>query len=264
MTTAVVYGSSSRVWRSTFSRIELGRQRALGLIGQVVVRIERLAFRQRRENLLLERRRRRRRRAPRSARSPRIRTPARSARSAAAARGLWTRSTLLSARIGRTLRACSSRSTTNSIARAGRPVASTTSTTTSASRSASMAASTIRRFIRCIGLWMPGVSMNTICAAGVLRTPTMRWRVVCGLSETIATFWPTKRLSSVDLPAFGRPTSATKPGLHSARLGGGARPAPDRAPCGCGAARPRESRRPGRRTSNRSPTAGTRPTRAST
>ena len=39
----------------------------------------------------------------------------------------------------------------------------------------------------------------------------MRLRVVCGLSETIASFWPTSRLRSVDLPALGRPTSATKP-----------------------------------------------------
>ena len=31
-------------------------------------------------------------------------------------------------------------------------------------------------------------------------------RVVCGLSETMASFVPTIRLSSVDLPAFGRPT----------------------------------------------------------
>ncbi len=41
--------------------------------------------------------------------------------------------------------------------------------------------------------------------------PTIRWRVVCGLSETAATRSPTSRLSSVDLPAFGRPTSATVP-----------------------------------------------------
>src|SRR5688572_448557 len=43
--------------------------------------------------------------------------------------------------------------------------------------------------------------------------PTRRWRVVCGLSETIASFSPSTRLSSVDLPALGRPTSATAPAL---------------------------------------------------
>src|SRR3981189_2331581 len=39
----------------------------------------------------------------------------------------------------------------------------------------------------------------------------MRLRVVCGLGVTIAAFWPTRRLSSVDFPALGRPTIATKP-----------------------------------------------------
>src|SRR5580658_3731985 len=41
----------------------------------------------------------------------------------------------------------------------------------------------------------------------------MRLRVVCGFDVTIATFCPTKRLMSVDLPAFGRPTIATNPDL---------------------------------------------------
>src|ERR1700735_3306036 len=36
-------------------------------------------------------------------------------------------------------------------------------------------------------------------------------RVVCGLSATMATFWPTSALSSVDLPALGRPINETKP-----------------------------------------------------
>src|SRR6266404_1765041 len=39
----------------------------------------------------------------------------------------------------------------------------------------------------------------------------MRLRVVCGLAVTIAIFCPTRRLSSVDFPAFGRPTMATNP-----------------------------------------------------
>src|SRR5262245_20955730 len=41
--------------------------------------------------------------------------------------------------------------------------------------------------------------------------PTMRLRVVCGLSDTAATRSPTRRLRSVDFPALGRPTSATVP-----------------------------------------------------
>ena len=36
-------------------------------------------------------------------------------------------------------------------------------------------------------------------------------RVVCGLSETIAIFWPTSAFTRVDLPTFGRPTTATMP-----------------------------------------------------
>src|SRR5262245_19787689 len=39
----------------------------------------------------------------------------------------------------------------------------------------------------------------------------MRVRVVCGLSDTMASLEPMMRLSSVDLPALGRPTSATNP-----------------------------------------------------
>ena len=41
--------------------------------------------------------------------------------------------------------------------------------------------------------------------------PKMRRRVVCGLSETIATLPPQSALTSVDLPTFGRPATATKP-----------------------------------------------------
>src|SRR5687767_11180293 len=93
----------------------------------------------------------------------------------------------------------------------GRTEASTTSTTTSTSRMASRAVSTIRTFIRWVGLWIPGVSTNTAWASGYCLTPTIRVRVVWGLSETIASFWPTMRLSSVDFPALGRPMRAMVP-----------------------------------------------------
>ena len=33
----------------------------------------------------------------------------------------------------------------------------------------------------------------------------------CALGLTIATFWPTRALTSVDLPALGAPTTATRP-----------------------------------------------------
>src|SRR5208282_1137145 len=43
----------------------------------------------------------------------------------------------------------------------------------------------------------------------------MRLRVVCGLGDTIATLRPTSVFTSVDLPAFGRPTIATNPDLKA-------------------------------------------------
>src|ERR1700746_2523029 len=46
----------------------------------------------------------------------------------------------------------------------------------------------------------------------------MRFRVVCGFGETIATLRPTRVLTSVDLPALGRPTIATKPDLNGMKL----------------------------------------------
>src|SRR3989442_8255025 len=39
----------------------------------------------------------------------------------------------------------------------------------------------------------------------------MRLRVVCGLGDTMATFWPTSRFTSVDLPTLGSPTMAANP-----------------------------------------------------
>src|SRR5687767_11321817 len=51
------------------------------------------------------------------------------------------------------------------------------------------------------------------CASAVVLIPVMRLRVVCGRAETIDSFSPTRRFSSVDLPALGRPISATKPDL---------------------------------------------------
>src|SRR5918995_5891184 len=45
----------------------------------------------------------------------------------------------------------------------------------------------------------------------------MRRRVVCGLSETIATLPPASAFTSVDLPTLGRPATATKPDLTARR-----------------------------------------------
>ena len=61
------------------------------------------------------------------------------------------------------------------------------------------------------GLWIPGVSSRTICDAAVVRTPRIWVRVVCGRFETIETFEPTSRFTSVDFPTLGRPTRLTNP-----------------------------------------------------
>src|SRR3954453_10622529 len=55
-----------------------------------------------------------------------------------------------------------------------------------------------------------------------------RRRVVCGLSETIATLPPASAFTSVDLPTLGRPATATNPLLkspHPHPLGWGRMPA---------------------------------------
>src|ERR671938_1478187 len=55
--------------------------------------------------------------------------------------------------------------------------------------------------------------------------PWIRRRVVCGLSETIATFAPASALTSVDFPTFGLPATATKPLLTPHPHPGGVHPA---------------------------------------
>ena len=44
-----------------------------------------------------------------------------------------------------------------------------------------------------------------------MAMPITRMRVVCTLGETMLTLEPTSALTSVDLPALGAPTMATKP-----------------------------------------------------
>src|SRR5437867_5708246 len=53
--------------------------------------------------------------------------------------------------------------------------------------------------------------MNTTWSPGRCRTPRTGKRVVCGTSDTIDTFAPTRRFIRVDLPTLARPASATKP-----------------------------------------------------
>src|SRR3954453_24167986 len=61
------------------------------------------------------------------------------------------------------------------------------------------------------GRCTPGRSTSTSWWSPAVATPRIARRVVCGLSETIAILRPTSALTSVDLPTFGRPASATKP-----------------------------------------------------
>ena len=41
--------------------------------------------------------------------------------------------------------------------------------------------------------------------------PRIRWRVVCGLDETMEIFWPTNAFSRVDFPELGRPMITAVP-----------------------------------------------------
>src|SRR5512139_1772966 len=59
--------------------------------------------------------------------------------------------------------------------------------------------------------WMPGRSANTICRPGRVSTPWMRVRVVWGRGLTMLTLRPSSVFRMVDLPTFGRPTSAAMP-----------------------------------------------------
>ena len=63
---------------------------------------------------------------------------------------------------------------------------------------------------------------------GGCSTPRTRWRVVCGLSETIDTLAPQMALTSDDLPTFGPPDQRDEPAAevvrHAHTLLGAARP----------------------------------------
>src|SRR6476469_1469509 len=86
---------------------------------------------------------------------------------------------------------------------------------TSSATSDSLSSATTRRCMRSVsmsrGRCTPGRSTSTSCVSPAIATPRIARRVVCGLSETIAILPPTMLLTSVDLPTFGRPASATNP-----------------------------------------------------
>src|SRR5580704_2552765 len=89
--------------------------------------------------------------------------------------------------------------------------ASSRTATRSASCAPPHALVTIARSSRRLGRKIPGESTNTNCDAPSMAMPRMSERVVCTLCETMVTFEPTSALSSVDLPTFGAPISATNP-----------------------------------------------------
>ncbi len=91
------------------------------------------------------------------------------------------------------------------------PSASTRWTTASASCAPAQAARTMARSRRRRGVKTPGVSTSTICDVPSIATPRTGKRVVWTFWVTIETLAPTRRLTRVDLPAFGAPITAAKP-----------------------------------------------------
>ncbi|BAS12139.1 hypothetical protein AHiyo8_04420 [Arthrobacter sp. Hiyo8] len=91
-----------------------------------------------------------------------------------------------------------------SLAGKQKPMAST-SERVSATRSLSLLPRRVR------GRWRPGVSTRISCASSRWTMPRIVCLVVCGFAEVMATFWPTKALVRVDLPALGRPTRTENP-----------------------------------------------------
>ena len=87
---------------------------------------------------------------------------------------------------------------------------------------------------------MPAVSMKRTGPSGVSTTVSIGSRVVPGMSWTTERSSPMSRLNRVDLPTFGRPTSATENTLPRRRLVGARR---RRRPSSASAARCRAARR---------------------
>src|SRR6478736_6438322 len=85
------------------------------------------------------------------------------------------------------------------------------------------ATSSFRRLPRRVrGRCSPGVSTRISCASSRCTMPRMVCRVVCGLAEVIATFFPTNALVRVDLPALGLPTRTENPARKPPKSSGSA------------------------------------------
>src|SRR3954447_20716049 len=94
--------------------------------------------------------------------------------------------------------------------------ASSSTQTRSASWAPLQAVETMARSSLRLGEKIPGVSTRMIWALSSITMPRISALVVCTLRETIVTLEPTSALTSVDLPTFGAPISATKPQLVAA------------------------------------------------
>src|SRR6266567_4504984 len=89
--------------------------------------------------------------------------------------------------------------------------ASTRKRMTSTSLMDARASSTMYLLSIDLARWIPGVSMNTIWAPGMLWIPLIRLRVVWGLSEVMTIFSPRMLFRRLDFPALGRPMIDTNP-----------------------------------------------------
>ena len=104
-------------------------------------------------------------------------------------------------------------------------VVSTTQTMTSAVAIARSACSLTRRTsaagssVAALGVSHPPVSTTTKSRPAQLAASSLRSRVTPGCSSTIAVRFPTIRFTSVDLPTFGRPTTATTGSVALACMG---------------------------------------------
>ena len=149
--------------------------------------------------------RRRRRRCARSRDGPRGSRPSLAAFCSCCA--MWpglSRSTLFSAITTGTPRP----KTRFAMKRSPAPIRSRASRTSSTPSTSSNDESTVRCMCSVSGSrgrWKPGRSASASCQSSPFATPKMRRRVVCGLSETIATLPPQSAFTSVDLPTFGPP-----------------------------------------------------------
>ena len=87
------------------------------------------------------------------------------------------------------------------------------------------------------GLCRPGVSTMMSWKSSRVSTARKRWRVVWAVLDVMAIFLPMIALSSVDLPALGRPTSVMNPERNPSRC------APPVPPIGCSAKKASRSMR---------------------